>query len=97
MKLRDRDLVGTNPLTDLAVVTILEPLGGNGFLPAAKRSASGPASLGPGKRPVALKTGQKAVQMEHLMQLSIFGFILIFTAESAESTELNKCEKRNST
>jgi hypothetical protein len=40
--------------------------------------------LGPGKSPVALKTGQYAVQIEHLMQLSILGFIIIFTAETAE-------------
>jgi hypothetical protein len=50
--------------------------------------------LGPGKRPVALKTGQKAVQMEHLMQLSILGFINFLTTEGTENMEVKSLSKR---
>ena len=47
MQLRNRDLVGADPLTDLAVVTILEPLGRQGFLPAAKTLGIGACQFGP--------------------------------------------------
>jgi hypothetical protein len=49
MKLRNRYLVRTNPLTDLAVVTILEPLGGNGLLPAPETLGVRARQLGPRK------------------------------------------------
>jgi len=55
VQFRNWDLVRANPFTDLAVITILEPISGNGLLPTAKALGVGTGQLGSRKEPGSLE------------------------------------------
>jgi hypothetical protein len=78
VQLRDRNLVGADSLTDLAVVTKLEPLGREGFLPAAKTLGIGSCQFGPRKEPRGLKDRAKGGADGAFDAVIDIGFHLLF-------------------
>jgi hypothetical protein len=89
MQLGNRDLVGTDPFADLAVIAIFEPLGGNRFLPAPKALGVGSGQLGPRKQTGGLEyraEGGADGTFDAVVDIRFHHFYYR-TTDSAENTE----------
>jgi len=87
VQLGDWDLVGADSLTDLAVVTILEPLGREGFLPAAKTLGIGSCQFGPRKEPGGLEDRAKGGADGAFDAVIDIGFHFIVSPQRAQRTQ----------